>query len=120
MSERARWSDLDKGVGLFSFARYTDGVSSGSPTFLRRCGMVLCHEATHCFGVRHCVYASCLMNGSNHLEESESRVSAALDPPTSGWSHIQIALCNVMMPCAPSDGPVAVAPFRRPLLGVPR
>ena len=66
-------ADLDKGVGLFSFARYSDGVDRHSPRFLRRCGMVLCHEATHCFGVRHCVYASCIMNGSNHLEESESR-----------------------------------------------
>ena len=39
--------------------------------------MVLCHEATHCFGVRHCVYASCIMNGSNHLEEAESRPFSA-------------------------------------------
>ena len=66
-------ADLDKGVGLFSFARYADGVDRRSPQFLRRCGMVLCHEATHCFGVKHCVYACCLMNGSNHLEEAESR-----------------------------------------------
>merc|ERR1719231_1406233 len=70
-------ADLDKGVGLFSFARYADGVSPESPRFLRRCSMVLCHEATHCFGVRHCVYASCIMNGSNHLEESEDRPFAA-------------------------------------------
>ena len=35
--------------------------------------MVLCHETLHLFGVRHCVYACCLMNGSNHLGESESR-----------------------------------------------
>lgn len=70
-------ADLDKGVGLFSFARYAEGVSPSSPRFLRRCGMVLCHEATHCFGVRHCVYASCIMNGSNHLEESESRPFSA-------------------------------------------
>ena len=66
-------ADLDKGVGLFSFARYADGVAPESPRFLRRCGMVLCHEAFHLFGVRHCVYASCIMNGSNHLDESESR-----------------------------------------------
>lgn len=25
------------------------------------------------FGVRHCIYYQCVMNGSNHLEESESR-----------------------------------------------
>ena len=70
-------ADLDKGVGVFSFARYAEGVRPDSPRFLRRCGMVLCHEATHCFGVRHCVYASCIMNGSYHLEESENRPFAA-------------------------------------------
>lgn len=64
---------LDLGVGLFSFARYSDDVEYTSPQFLRRCGMVLCHEASHLFGVRHCVYASCIMNGSNHLDEAESR-----------------------------------------------
>jgi len=64
---------LDLGCGLFSFARYTDDVHRDSPRFLRRCGMVLCHEALHLFGVRHCVYASCVMNGSNHLDESEAR-----------------------------------------------
>ena len=25
------------------------------------------------FGIRHCVYFNCLMNGSNHLEESDRR-----------------------------------------------
>eukprot|EP00908_Phaeocystis_cordata_P018541 Transcript_30001.p2 GENE.Transcript_30001~~Transcript_30001.p2 ORF type:complete len:297 (-),score=113.93 Transcript_30001:979-1869(-) len=66
-------ANLDLSVGLFSFARYADDVPRASPRFLRRCGMVLCHEAGHLFGVKHCVYASCLMNGSNHLDESESR-----------------------------------------------
>ena len=70
-------ADLDKGVGVFSFARYADDVQPSSSRFFRRCAMVLCHEATHLFGVRHCVYASCIMNGSNHLEESESRPFAA-------------------------------------------
>lgn len=66
-------ANLDLGVGLFSFARYGDDVDARSPRFLRRCGMVLCHEATHLLGIKHCVYACCVMNGSNHLEESESR-----------------------------------------------
>lgn len=65
-------AQLDKSVGIFSFARYMDDAPS-SARFLRRCAMVLCHETFHLFGVRHCVYAKCLMNGSNHLEESESR-----------------------------------------------
>lgn len=65
-------AQLDKGVGIFSFARYADGAPSVA-RFLRRCAMVLCHEALHLFGVKHCVYGKCLMNGSNHLEESETR-----------------------------------------------
>jgi len=65
-------AQLDKGVGIFSFARYAD--DSPSPArFLKRCGMVLVHEAFHLFGVKHCVFALCIMNGSNHLDESERR-----------------------------------------------
>ena len=30
-------------------------------------------EVTHLFGVKHCIYARCVMNGSNHIEEAESR-----------------------------------------------
>lgn len=63
---------VDSGVGVFSFARYREDAPSAA-TFLRRCSHVLCHETTHLYGVKHCVWASCLMNGSNHLEESERR-----------------------------------------------
>jgi archaemetzincin len=34
---------------------------------------VMGHEITHMFGVRHCVFNKCLMNGSNHLEESNKK-----------------------------------------------
>lgn len=64
-------AQLDKSVGVFSFARY--GSPSTVPDFLRRCCMVLTHEVTHLFGVKHCVFAHCLMNGSNHLEEAVAR-----------------------------------------------
>ena len=59
-------------VGIFSFARYRDD-SPSEAVFLRRCCMVLVHEVTHLFGVKHCIYASCLMNGSNSIEEEERR-----------------------------------------------
>ena len=65
-------AQLDKGVGIFSFARYRDDAPSAA-LFLRRCGMVLVHEVLHLFGIAHCVYGKCIMNGSNHLDESESR-----------------------------------------------
>jgi archaemetzincin len=33
----------------------------------------MCHEICHMFGLKHCVFYECLMNGSNHLEESDRR-----------------------------------------------
>lgn len=60
----------DMGVGIFSFACY----ESKSPLrFLRRCCMVLVHEMTHLFGLKHCIHAACLMNGVNHLDEADRR-----------------------------------------------
>ena len=67
-------AQLDKGVGVFSFARY---ASESPALFLRRCCMVLVHETMHLFGIGHCVHAECLMNGSNYLEESDRRPFAA-------------------------------------------
>lgn len=34
---------------------------------------VVAHEVTHMFGIRHCIHYKCLMNGSNHLEESSKK-----------------------------------------------
>ena len=34
---------------------------------------VMAHEVGHMFNLRHCPYFSCLMNGSNHLEEAEKK-----------------------------------------------
>jgi len=33
------------------------------------------HEIGHMFGIHHCVHFSCLLNGSNHLEESKGKMS---------------------------------------------
>jgi archaemetzincin len=40
---------------------------------LRRSCKVLAHEIAHMFGIAHCVFFNCLMNGSNHLAESDAR-----------------------------------------------
>jgi len=90
------------GVGVFSFARYQpDGsfvipwigeISGGNydvanvsassqqagdksdPSLLLfRCCKVLTHETGHLFGIRHCIYYECLLNGCNHLEEFDKR-----------------------------------------------
>lgn len=31
------------------------------------------HEIGHMFGLRHCIYFSCIMNGSNHSEENRDK-----------------------------------------------
>lgn len=66
-------------VGVFSFARYDPvfyGDSRGSryqKLLLRRSAKVLVHETAHMFSLAHCTYFKCVMNGSNHLQESDSR-----------------------------------------------
>ena len=35
----------------------------------------MCHEIGHMYGIRHCVFFECLMNGSNHLQEADKRPS---------------------------------------------
>lgn len=66
-------------VGVYSFARY-DPMFFGDrrqgnyqKTLLRRSCKVLVHETAHMFGMEHCIYFSCILNGSNHLRESDSR-----------------------------------------------
>jgi archaemetzincin len=66
-------------VGVFSFARY-DPVfyaekrrKNFQAVLLRRSCKVLAHESVHMFSLAHCIYFQCLMNGSNHLQESDAR-----------------------------------------------
>jgi len=72
-----------QGVGVFSFVRYHPGFYFGDTTskldakekkllVIRSCH-VMVHEITHLFGIKHCCYFRCLMNGANHLEEVDSQ-----------------------------------------------
>lgn len=94
-------ASLTDGVGIFSFARYCNDFYSPhykgrvkkpqkvSPSdysifndyylpevtsvlLLRSC-KTLSHEVGHIFGLRHCQWLACLMQGSNHLEEADRR-----------------------------------------------
>lgn len=72
-------ASLDAGVGVFSFARYDPaffgharGEDYGRLISERSC-KVLVHETAHMFSLSHCIYFHCLMNGSNHLAESDAR-----------------------------------------------
>jgi archaemetzincin len=70
---------LKGGAGVFSFARYAPSFYGDraegdvEKLILERSLKVLTHEMTHMFGIRHCVFFECLMNGSNHLAETDSR-----------------------------------------------
>ncbi|XP_042253489.1 archaemetzincin-2 [Thunnus maccoyii] len=94
-------ASLSKGMGVFSFARYDDyfytrsyagrlkkqlkpkqgdySVFDGYYTppitsilLLRSC-KTMTHEIGHMFGIKHCQWLNCVMQGSNHLEESDRR-----------------------------------------------
>ncbi len=70
---------LDGGAGIFSFARYDPtfyGEKRDEQTqllILKRSCKVLAHETGHMFGLMHCVFFECLMNGANHLPETDSQ-----------------------------------------------
>jgi archaemetzincin len=68
-------ANLRERVGVFSLARY-DAAFFGQPPsdrglVARRTLQVLAHEVGHMFGMHHCIAYACVMNGSNHQEESD-------------------------------------------------
>jgi len=76
-------------VGIFSFSRYSNRFYNKIPDqfmdpslvltteemtqLLWRACSVSVHEIGHMFGLDHCVYFQCVMNGSNTLQESDSQ-----------------------------------------------
>ncbi|XP_020662105.3 archaemetzincin-2 [Pogona vitticeps] len=94
-------ASLTEGMGIFSFARYDSDFYSAnykgklkttkklspadysvfdgyytpelsSKLLLRSC-KTLTHEIGHIFGLHHCQWLQCVMQGSNHLEEADRR-----------------------------------------------
>ncbi len=72
-------ASLTQRVGVYSFARYhpSDDAHKTSATtralVLGRAIKVMAHEIGHMFGMGHCTYFHCVMNGSNSIEESDSQ-----------------------------------------------
>lgn len=66
-------------VGVQSFARqdasfFGDKREPGwEKLLLRRATWTLVHEISHMFGLTHCVYWTCVVAGSNHQTEADSR-----------------------------------------------
>jgi archaemetzincin len=68
-------ANLRQRVGVWSLYRNGD-PSQGDEAFglcLRRTLATATHEAAHVLTMKHCIAHQCLMNGSNHREESDSR-----------------------------------------------
>ncbi|CAF1077189.1 unnamed protein product [Adineta ricciae] len=74
-----------EGVGVYSFARLDPLFYHSTPKeilqtplteehriiMLRRCIKILLHEVGHLFGLNHCIYYICLMNGANNEREMD-------------------------------------------------
>lgn len=72
-------ASLVERVGIFSFARYDPafwGDERGKDyreIILQRACKVLVHEAAHMFGLQHCIHFECVVNGANHLAETDAQ-----------------------------------------------
>ena len=70
------WAKYKARVGIFSFLRWDDDFAEGSTKEINWNEIVypsmrtMVHEIGHMFGITHCVYNRCLMNGFNHIEEN--------------------------------------------------
>ncbi|CDW80405.1 phosphomevalonate kinase [Stylonychia lemnae] len=69
------YASLSNRTGVFSFKRYDpeyQGLQDPNReiTLLRNACGVMVHETAHMFGLKHCIYYNCTMNGSNSYEES--------------------------------------------------
>jgi archaemetzincin len=71
---------LRERVGVYSTARYhpsfygeQDHYPAPETWVMRRSLKVMAHEIGHMFGMEHCTFYECVMNGSNHLEETDRR-----------------------------------------------
>jgi len=72
-------ASVEDRVSVFSIVRH-DPAFYGIPrdegyrnVLLRRSCKVLIHELGHLFGLSHCISYACSQNGSNHLQENDSR-----------------------------------------------
>ena len=70
---------IEDRVGVFSFARFSSSFEKKNEVvnfdnFLLYCSCsTLTHEICHTFGLDHCIYYTCLMNGCNNMEEAKKQ-----------------------------------------------
>jgi len=68
-------ASLDDRLGVWSIYRNGDPNENQEAygLCLRRAVATGLHELGHMFGMHHCIFFECLMNGSNHRKESDER-----------------------------------------------
>ncbi len=65
-------------TGIYSFVRYDPAFWRDArgrdykDVILRRSCRVLAHEVGHMFGLWHCIYYDCVLNGGNNMVESDA------------------------------------------------
>jgi archaemetzincin len=64
-------ASLANRVGVWSL--YWLNAKADDQTFLRRTLKIAVHETGHMFSIAHCTKYECVMSGSNHLKETDSR-----------------------------------------------
>lgn len=62
---------LENRVGVWSLYRLRENTSNN--VFLLRTLKIAAHEVGHMFSIHHCAKYECLMSGTNHLGETDSR-----------------------------------------------
>ena len=61
-------ASMSDGVGVFSFNRYGTGAA-----LLKKSCKTMAHEVGHIFGLKHCIYYHCILNGNNGEEYAPLR-----------------------------------------------
>jgi len=65
------WAMYQARTGVFSFVRYdpkqgvAENTGDAAKDLLRNACHVMVHESGHMFGITHCTYYECTMNGFN-------------------------------------------------------
>jgi len=66
-------TDWSRRVGVFSVASSINSEEPLSCLSMERAVKFLLHQVPHMFGILHCCYFRCLMNGAAHQEEADGR-----------------------------------------------
>lgn len=64
-------ASLENRVGVWSLSRLDDNTDEMG--FMRRTLKIAAHETGHMFSMRHCTKWECVMSGTNHIIETDSR-----------------------------------------------